>query len=131
MIQLRRKLTLSYVVSRSLAIFGFILKLVFNLFVVVKISCIELFTGWAFLRRKLDGFIVRVFNLAVAFLLISVSCFIESSEAHSAEDKASSEKNRRRFKTPTQLTALENFYNGKDDIESECAFRMRFFFYCL
>jgi len=53
------------------------------------------------------------FNLPIVVLLISVSCFTESSEAHSAEEKASSEKNRRRFKTPAQLAALESFYNGK------------------
>lgn len=77
----------------------------------------------------MDGFDTRVFNLAIVVLLISVSCFIESSEAHSAEDKASSEKNRRRFKTPTQLTALENFYNGKMILSLVCVLDT-VLFYC-
>lgn len=49
----------------------------------------------------------------------------ESSEAHSAEDKASYEKNKRRLKTPTQLTALEKFYNEHkyptEDMKSQLA----------
>lgn len=38
---------------------------------------------------------------------------IDASQMHSEENKGSSEKNvKRRFKTPEQVTALENFYNG-------------------
>jgi len=39
--------------------------------------------------------------------------YSETTEMQSEENKLSMEKNKkRRLKTPAQLTALENFYNG-------------------
>lgn len=46
-------------------------------------------------------------------MILTFKFCLDSSEAHSEENKASQDNKKRRLKTPSQVMALEKFYNGK------------------
>ena len=54
-----------------------------------------------------------IFLLEVDELTLPILC-LESGEGHSDENRVSQDNKKRRLKTPSQITALEKFYDGKN-----------------
>ena len=81
---------------------------------IIYLSYIWLYIRYYIYTQQLFGQHSYVFVLLLDQLSLTFQLCLESSEAHSEENKASQDNKKRRLKTPSQVMALEKFYNGKN-----------------